>query len=190
MKTLISIIICLFFCHLSYGQLDTTFSTTDKKLFGKIQSLKKEKIDTIVCFYITCNGSPVELPDTCNVYDIKYLLWNERNVTHIQRFDECRNYQSLIIENPVLSLIKKKYLNIRKSRLKSYVKSDHFCSEKIEIYTANKLLKTYVDLPDLDKYWYQKKLNIYYKYNRHSILNTLRTELEQAVKVYEKRYKK
>lgn len=94
-KTFITILFILILSSEVKSQTNI-ISSTNKKINSKIQELKNNKVDTIICYYIDCVGSDLRLAsDTCVAYNIKYLLWSNRGKHYIQRFDECKEYQSV-----------------------------------------------------------------------------------------------
>jgi len=186
------IVPCLFFFFympVCYSQLDSTYSKTDKEVMDKIQELRDNKTDTIVCYYVYCNGAlRLMPPDSCIAYDIKYLLWHHRNQSFIQRFDECKFYKSINIGSSLFNFILTNYFKIQKQNLKhDVIAVDHYCVTKIEFYYGGKPLRKHIDWPDLNKYSYGKQLNKHYSDNKKSKLNRLKNIIEAQVKIYNKK---
>jgi hypothetical protein len=136
-------------------------------------------------------------------YGIKYLLWSNHGKHYIQRFDECKEYQSATISSLFFSLLKSHYYEIQKDKIKypeyrkrvnnkmgtyySYI--DHSCHNIFEIHTSNGILKKDIDDYALEtKYDEEKHLNRNFYSNRKSILNKLKKVVEHDVGVYNKNH--
>lgn len=207
MKTLITVPLCFFLHTLCYAQTDRAWSKTDKEVKNKIQELRGNKIDTIVCYYVNCIGAEVHVlsSDTsCTAYDIKYLLWAEQGKYFMQRFDECSDHLSIPIEPSFFHFLKKNFIKIKKLKIhypeydviekhkkKTYFTFvDHSCHTIFEIHVGEKLVKQDIDDFALEtKYVEGKYLNKNFYPNKKSVLNELKFIAEQAVNSYNKRTK-
>ena len=68
----------------------------------KVDSLKKQGIDTTICFFSTVKGWPAYI-DSAGVYEIQYLIWSHDSRTYFQKFVEL-NHSHYKNFNPVLIL--------------------------------------------------------------------------------------
>lgn len=176
-------------------------SKTDEKVSNKIKELRNSKVDTIICYYITCYGSIRITPDTgCTLDDIKYLLWVKNNNSFIQRFDECNNYSFTNISNELKGYIFSNHVKMKnekilypeydiivKGKKETYTTLiDHSCHNFVEIYTGTKKFTKDIDDYALEtKYVDGKHLNKNYARNRKTTLFNLITLLEKVTKSYD-----
>jgi len=203
MRTLFALIFALLLSLRCLAQLDNS-AITNQKIDDKIQALKKDKIDTILCYYIYCNGRPprLMLKDSCIAYDIKYLVWCDRSRIFMERFDECKFYQvQLFYQNPFyLPLSRYKRLSTEKILPREYralvgnkmqlfgEAIDHTCSGMFDFYLGNQFLHKELDLTDLDRLLDDDKhVNRNYIHNRKSIIESIREQMEQMVSLYNKK---
>jgi hypothetical protein len=184
------------------AQLDS-ISITNQKINSKIKELRAKKIDTILCYYIDCNGKPprLMLTDTCLADDIKYLVWCDKGRFFMERFDECKIYDAVpFYQNPFYQLLNY-YDKLQTEKIlprayterkgnKSIVISevtDHTCFAMFEFYVGDKFLHKEIDLPDLDRLLDDKHINKNYTHNRNTIIASIRKEMEQMVYLYNKK---
>ena len=179
------------------AQIDTS-TTTGKKVIDRIHQLQEKKIDTIVCYYVKCNGGIYPYyKDSCVAYDKHYLMWMEANKCYMQQFDECKNHEAKLISPQFLKIVRQNFPLIKTEKLKTpeytimvkgkpithFVERDHSCITFFEIYTGKKILEKRIDVFDLDtKYIDDKHLNKNYYRNQKSLLNKLKTIIEKDVK--------
>jgi hypothetical protein len=198
MKSLIIFCLCFLYIPICNAQLDSAFSQTDKQVLNKIKDLHQNKIDTIICYYVNCIGSiHFHTPNNCKPYDVKYLIWRDKGLSFMQRFDECNNHEPIEINNQFLNVIQHNYFIIQKEQIKypEYIfiangKREinttligHSCHTIFEIYTGNKTLRKDIDAFVLDtKLVDDKYLNRNYTYNQKTILNKLKTTIEAEIK--------
>ena len=203
MKTFIAIFLILILSSEIKSKIGI-IHLTDKKINNKIQELRNNKVDTIVCYYINCIGSRLRLAsDSCVAYDIKYLLWSDHGNHYIQRFDECKEYQSATASLLSFGLLKWHYSEIQRGGIKypeykirvngklgiyhSFI--DHSCHNIFEIHTNNKIVKKDIDDYALEtKYDEEKHLNRNFYLNKKSILNKLKLAIEHDVDMYNKNH--
>jgi hypothetical protein len=206
MKTFIAILFILILS--SEGKTQThTISSKDPRIDSKIQELRKNNVDTIICYGVDCIGSlKPRRPDTCLAYDIKYLLWSDNGKHYMQRFDECKNYDMSDLSKNVFDLLKNGYSRVKsdelkypeytineKGKLKTYTSIvDHSCHFMLEIYAKDNVLKKDIDAYALETKYivdgYKKYKNRNYNANQQSILNRLKILIQQSINDYNKKF--
>ncbi len=201
MKTLVTILFMLILSYESKAQTDT-ISATDKRVNDKIQELRNDRVDTIICYYINCIGSEISIKnDSCVAYAIKYLLWSNHGNHYIQRFDECKEHGVSETSKTVFLLLKNNYSEIKIRKIKYpkftfkengkpktyYSFIDHSCHNIFEIHAGNEILKKDIDDFALEtKYDEKKHVNKRFYSNKKSILNKLKILVEYDVSAYNK----
>jgi hypothetical protein len=95
------------------------YSAIDHKVNNKIAELEQRKADMIVCYYEPCYGSFMRTsPDSCTAYSVKYVLWQIKKKSFIQRFDNCRVYKPVQMNPVLLSFIQNNYAKLTTEKLK------------------------------------------------------------------------
>ncbi len=201
--TSIVLLACLLLSFRCSAQLDS-LSVTNQKVNDKIRELKKDKIDTILCYYSHCDGRMFRpmFKDSCIAYDIKYLVWCNRGRIFMERFDECRSYQvQLFYQNPFYTalsrynklktekILPREFRALVGNKMQSFVEvTDHTCSAMLDFYLGNIFLHKEIDLSDLDRLLdSDKHINKNYAHNRNTIVASVREQLEQMVYLYNKK---
>jgi len=199
MKTFITIIFFLSLHYLSNAQVDMLL-TTDKKIYAKIKELKAKNVDTIISYYIGCSNCDfiLRVPNdtSCHTYEQKYLIWHQDHQYYLERFDDCKEYNPLVINSAPYELLIRNYSKILKERIRTpeFIKivngkrellhsSDNdYPYYIIKIYVGNKIIKKDIDEYDLNtKYLDGKHPNRNYLPNQRSALNKLKTLIEKEV---------
>jgi len=203
MRALITIAYLVFLHRLCNAQVDTVL-TTDKKINAKIKLLRLKNVDTLAIYYKFCSGCypPPVLKDSCYIYQEKYLLWHQEGQYYMEKFDECNEYSSLIINSIPYRLLTVNYSKIQKERIRppefativngkqmliGLSKSDGVYCTTLEICTTDKIIRKEVEDYYFDaKYVDGKHLNKNYIPNRKSVLFKLKTAIEKEVKLHYK----
>ncbi|WP_295667906.1 hypothetical protein [uncultured Mucilaginibacter sp.] len=167
---------------------------------AKILDLKKKDAKVIVCFYEPCYGAVFPVgKDSCNVYNIKYLLWCINNKCFMQRFDDCWDYRPIDIGPTLMTFLQSNYLVIREEKLanlkyraiidgKDSIQEiygiDHSCHYIFEVYFGNH--QSTIDINDfvLEKTDYEGHRNLNYEINQKSMQNKLKNLAETQVAKY------
>lgn len=174
----------------------------DKKANEKIAELRSQGIYTILCYYVDCVGyfHPFN-PDSCTSFTTKYLFWTKNNLSFLQCFDECRDYKPARIGLNLFSLIKSRYPQIQKAkikypayygmvngkRVKLTTMVDHSCHNIFKFYKNNKEIEKDIDDFALEtKYIEKKYINLNYQSNKKSVLIRLKDIVEREINVYNK----
>ena len=200
MKTAITAFLFFSATILCKAQTNNALSVTDSKTNDKINELEKDKVDTIIRYYVDCIGSMhLRPPDSCLAYDIKYLFWRQNGKHYMQRFDECKEHSMFEINQDIFALLRNNYSEIKiakikypefkvkeKGKLKTfYFSIDHSCHNIFEIHIGNKIINKDIDDDALEtKYVDEKELNRNFYSNKKSILNKLKTVVEHDVDIY------
>ncbi|MEO6980721.1 MAG: hypothetical protein ABI113_20170 [Mucilaginibacter sp.] len=177
----------------------------EKKANEKIAQLRRERVKTILCYYVDCVGYMHGFnPDSCTSFQPEYLFWTNNNLSFIQRFDECTDYKPMNIRPALYNLIKSNYKQIQKAKIeypvyygivdgkqvKLTTMVDHSCHNIFEFYTNDKELKKDIDDFALETQYIDKKyVNLNYQSNKKSILIKLKGIVEREVAVYDKNLK-
>lgn len=194
MKYLILFLLLFGVEGLTYAQ----YSTTDKKVKGKILGLKNKNIDKYIIYNVSCNGAipKIVIEGKCTVYDIQYVAWLEKEKSYLQRFDECNDYKAKLIQQNLFDIISKRlheidtakilYPQIKVMRNGQFVSEDiiqdHTCSSAFKIHWDNRVMDKRIDQFNLSfKYSDKHELNINYQHNQKSILNTLFKQINIAL---------
>lgn len=204
MKTFIAIIFFLTLHYLSNAQVDTLLAA-DKKIYAKIKELKAKNVDTIISYYNGCGDCDVipRVPtDTsCHTYEQKYLIWHQNHQYYLERFDDCKEYNAVIINSGPYDLFINNYAKILKERIRppesiKVVNGKKISIESsgsdypiyiIKIYLSGKIIEKDIDWYDLNtKYIFGKDLNRNYLSNQRSALNTLKILIEKEVQAHYK----
>jgi hypothetical protein len=172
-----------------------TGQTTDKKLQKQIDSLRKSGIDTFLIYSFTCNEGVSRL-DTCAFDEPEYLFWMQEKNYFIMKFDDCKNYKSIILDtiNPLSFFIKfKNIITKEQIRRPSYIQSknsniemtsmiDHDCFYKMTYQLRRKsVIKKISDYNLTFKNFDNGKMNRFYTYNQSTKLKVLISQLTQLI---------
>ena len=137
--------------------------------------------------------------DSCRAQDIKYLFWTDNNHSYMQRFDECKKFDSIIITPSFSKLLRQNYSKIVKEKIKgpeyiAIVKGKRVLSGMdesdgsyaiLEIHVGdNAIHKEIDDFAMQTKYVTGKHLNRNYATNQSSSLNRLRVLIEKEIKLH------
>ena len=205
MKTFITALLFLLVTSCCKAQTGNALSATDSKIKNKINELKRDKTDTIICYYVDCVGSlHLKPPDSCLAFDVKYLFFGGHGKHYMQRFDECKEHSVSDLNKDVFALLNNNYPKIKiakirypqftmkeKGKLKKsyYLMVDHSCHHILEIYIGDNILKKDIDDFALEtKYDEEKHLNRNFYPNKKSILNKLKMQVEHDVEMYNKNH--
>jgi len=201
MKTFITILLLFLLRTLCYAQTDSVWSTTDKEVKNKIQELRSKKIDTSVCYSVR-EGFIIPIvvaDDSCRARDIKYLCWTDNHQSYIQRFDECKKFDPVMITPSFSKLLTQNYSKIVKGKIKvpeyiAIVKGKKVLVAMdesdgsytiLEIHVGAKTIHKEIDDFDVQtKYVTGKHLNRNYVANQISSLNRLRVLIEKEIKLH------
>ena len=190
----------LYFLLVLFPTINADAQIVERAVHKKIDSLKLSQIDTYLTYSIQCNGSiPI---DSCSYETPQYLLWTKSDRYFVQKFDYCRYYQSLEIQNnnPLWF-----YLNniqqITKEQVKppSYIVSrkgnvvktnsvsvSHSCYHQIELQCNGKTERKTVSEFDLTYRLFDNgKKNMYFEFNQRLKLKGLIERFEVMLKTIE-----
>jgi hypothetical protein len=97
MARILLLILCLYSSLLSKSQ------EIDLRISNQIDSLRKSKIDTILLYSLPCAVDLALIPDFCYVDDEQYLFYIKNDSCFLKRFDNCKTYQTLLLDTNPLS---------------------------------------------------------------------------------------
>lgn len=202
MKVLVGLILISLLNTVCKAQIDTN-TVTEKKVILKIQQLKHENINTIVCYYVKCTGLPSFADDdSCTSDKIVYVFWENKSKYFIQQFDNCKTHNAINTSPSFLQLIKTHINTILKEKIllpeiiervngksvKYEVVRDHTCRTNFYIYLNGNHHIVWLDNFDVEtKYLDDGHLNINYYHNQKTFLNKLKLIAEKGVSVLNKR---
>jgi len=187
MRVLLIMTITLLMSARCMAQVDTT-SATFEKLNKKIEDLKNRKTSFIISHYRSCIGGMVRMHprDSCIAFDRKYLFWADNEHFYMQRFDECKTYDSCQVSPIFLNFIKANYLKIKTADLRTPTfKSknsrhskyslliDHTCYDIYHVFSGRDDYVKKLNEFFLETEYFEKQRNINYTANQKSILNLL-----------------
>lgn len=120
-KIILSAAFIFFTCNMVWGQSiqDSIYwfvNSNGAAVQRKVDSLKKQGIDTSINFFSTVEGWPAYM-DSAGTYKIQYLIWAYGSKTYFQKFVELdrkqyKNFTPVISLNETLQLFLKGNLNI------------------------------------------------------------------------------
>ena len=193
-STLILALIFILSLNISFAQ------TVDKKVENKIAELKRNSIDTLICYYNFCTAETLDIivPDSCIVNESKYLFWVDHGIYYSQHFDNCNLY-------PVRKRDTSEFLEIALSRLDSIRNAEikiveHYNKDKnskvtdsaevlsvdhsyytcFDFYIGNESFKKSINKFDLEtKMLDEKTANDNFEANQKSILKRLKDLVEE-----------
>jgi len=198
--TFIVLLACLILSSRCLAQLDST-SATFEKLNKKIHELQNRKASLILSYYRSCIGDMVHVQprDSCIAYDTKYLFWMIDDKCYIQRFDECKTYDSVGMVNSFVDFVsgnleRLKHANIKQPLFRTgkgknsltTVFIDHTCFSIFYIFSRNNIFIKKLSDFDLETKKFDGRLNTNYLSNQKSILNKLKVRIEKETAIYDK----
>jgi hypothetical protein len=172
----------------------------DDQIKARIQQLKTQKVDTIVCYYARCNSDEEnDDPDTCFRSQRKYLIWKAGAQAYLQRFDPCGSYPEQKVISDLPATVAVNLRKIRSARILAFRVLDtvgfnqktygavinYACHSFFEFYTPSKKFTKDIDSFLLDTEYVDGRRSIYYRENQRSILATLKKLAEQLIERYD-----
>jgi hypothetical protein len=167
------------------------------RILKQIDSLRKSKIDTILLYSLPCAVDMVLIRDPCYVDEEQYLFFIKNDSCFLKRFDNCKIYQTVLLDtNPLSFYFKNKtiidkekikpptYFTTEKGkRIKIISAVDHTCFYEMTIFLNNKKIFKQTNDYDLDsKMADEGKKNIYYNRNRKTKFKAFLDRLLSTIK--------
>ena len=158
----------LFSIEISYCQV------IEREIERKIDSLRKQGVDTIIFYSFTCNGVglPAPFEDCTDDGDYNYLFWEHFENIYVQKFELCYSFNTLKLSKSFslnylrghLDVIKKeriiypsfKYYDKKNKRGVELLQmhSSHSCYHKFNFFISDFKLNKTIDVFNLEsKKW-------------------------------------
>lgn len=193
---IVGLILSLSVC--AKAQMDTT-SVTWHKIQEALTVLQKNQSISVVCFYWECTGGvKVIKPDSCNVFNTGYLIWESPSGSLMQKFDECKDHKPVTVPADLFQEINQHLVTIKKEEIKPpeyeviehgkkniyEVFQDHTCDANFIIYSKGMVVKKTADAFFLEtkRDGPAKLLNRNYARNHRTTLSKLVDIMERNIK--------